>query len=77
MNELREYTHIKTGRRPSRNCINRWIIRTELYSMAQDVLKLGGFIVVSSYFGKYEKEVINELTRGMRFSGTQKPRILL
>lgn len=75
--ELREYTHIKIGRRPSYKSIKRWIIRTEIYSMARDVLKLGGSTVTSSYFGKYEQEVINELTRGMRFSGTKKPRILL
>ena len=77
VSELCEYTHIKIGRRPSRKSIRRWIIRTELYSMARDVLKLGGTTVTSSYFGQYENEVIKELTRGMRFSGTQKPRILL
>jgi len=75
--ELQEYTHIKVGRRPSAKCIRRWIIRTEIYSMARDVFKVGGSVVVSSYFGKYEQEVINEITRGMRFSGTKKPRIVL
>lgn len=75
--ELVEYAHIKIGRRPSNKSIKRWIIRTEIYSMARDVMKLGGTTVVSSYFGKFEEEVINELTRGLKFGGTLNTRILL
>lgn len=75
--ELIEYTHIRTGRKPSYNSIDRWITRTEIYSRSIDAVKMGVTTVVSSFFGKYEQDVINEITRNMMFSGKQSSRSML
>jgi hypothetical protein len=64
--ELCEYVYIKTGRKPSYNSISRWIIRTEIFSRALEARKMGANTVVSTFFGIYEEDVINEISRNMK-----------
>lgn len=66
--ELCEYFHFKTGRKPKAKSIKRWIIRTEIYCLANHVARMGVRVVQSEYFGSFEKDVIYELTKGTRFS---------
>lgn len=66
--ELCEYVHLKTGRKPSYNSINRWIVRTEIYSLAKEVTKQGVNTVRSEYFDIYEENVLKELVRNSNFS---------
>jgi len=69
--EVCEYVYIKTGRKPSYNSINRWIVRTEIYSISKEAFKMGAQIVKSDFFGIYEQNVINELVRNMKASVTK------
>lgn len=68
-NELVDYTHFKCGKPIGKKSLLRWIRRTEVYSRARDVMKLGGTTVTSSYFGDLEEFVIKELLQNMRFNG--------
>lgn len=74
--ELMEYVHIRTGNRPSRKSVNRWIFRAEIYMMAKFALENGATTVVSSFFNEYEKEVIQEITKHMRSGGKKSSRSL-
>lgn len=71
--ELVEYLHIKTGRQTNTKTIKRWIVRTEIYGATKLARDKGATTVVSSYFNDLETEVLRELTKGLRFSGTKKP----
>lgn len=75
--ELCEYIQIKTGRKPSYNSINRWIVRTEIYSISREAYKMGAKTVVSSFFGVYEENVKQELLKNMKFSATRTSRSIV
>lgn len=75
--ELHEYAHFKCGKPIGKKALKRWIFRTEVYSRARDVTKYGGTTVTSSYFGNLEGFVLKELTRNMKFSGTQSSKTLI
>lgn len=64
--ELQEYAHIKVGWRPRYIVIWRWIVRTEIYSLSREAVKKGATTVVSSFFGEFEQDVINEVTKHMK-----------
>lgn len=69
--ELCEYLHLKTGRKPKARSVKRWILKTEIYCLANHLVRMGVRVVSSDYFGEFEPFVIEELTRGIRFSGAQ------
>ena len=69
--ELCDYVHWKTGRKPSYNSISRWIVRTEIYSISREVVKMGACTVNSKFFGIYEQNVIDELVKNMKNSVTK------
>lgn len=75
--ELCEYIHFKTHRQPSYNSISRWIIRTEIYSIARDAVKMGATTADSSFFGIYEDNVLNELLKNMKYSDTKSSRSIV
>ncbi len=75
--ELHEYTEFKCGKQIPKRTIKRWIQRTEVYSRARDVMKLGGTTVVSSFFGELEEFVIKELLQNMRFNGKKSSRSII
>ncbi len=76
-NELCEYLQIKTGKQTNERRINRWIARTEIYSIAFPYLKKGGKYVNTEIFRDYEKLVLNEFTKHIRFNGTTDSRIII
>ncbi len=76
-NELCEFIHFKTLRKPKSSSIRRWIIRTEIYCLANHAVRMGVRVVQSEYFGKFEREVIDELTKNMKFSGKLDSRSLV
>lgn len=75
--ELHEYAEFKCGKPISSKSLRRWILRTEVYSRAVDVIKHGGTTVTSSFFGNLEGFVLKELLKQMRFSGTQSSRSVI
>lgn len=75
--ELYEYAHFKLGRPIGKKALRRWILRTEIYSKAHDVVKVGGTTVVSSYFGSLEPVVLKELLRQMRYGVSKSSKSLV
>jgi len=75
--DLCEYIHLKTGRRPSYDSIRRWVIRTEIYSIAREAFKVGATTVTSSFFGVYEEYVVDELLRNMKSSANKGSRSIV
>lgn len=71
------YFQFKTGRKLNPASLQRWIIRSEIYAKAQHVMHMGVRSVDSSYFGKYEPEVLEELTKNMKFSDKRDSRSLV
>lgn len=77
MDGLCGYFQYKTGRKPNRESIKRWIVRTEIFSKANHVRLMGTRVVDSVYFGRHETELIKELTRNMLFSGKKDSRSIV
>lgn len=75
--ELCEFFQFKVGKRPKAKSIKRWITRTEIYCLANHVGRMGVRVVQSEYFGKFEQDVIQELTKHMRFGGKQESRSIV
>ena len=71
VNDLRDYIHTKTGRKPTYLSVHLWVTRTEVYSKAKEAFKMGGSVVVSSFFGEYEDFVIKQITKHIK-SGNSK-----
>lgn len=75
--ELAEYFEFKTKSSCDTKKIHRWILRTEVYSIANPILKKGAIHVNTIVFGKFEQFVIDELTKQMRFSGKGESKIII
>ncbi len=75
--ELAAYYHFTVGSRIRTETVRRWIIRTEIYCMSTVVSSKGVRVVKSEYFKEFEPEVVKEITRNMRFSGTKESRVLV
>jgi hypothetical protein len=71
------YFQYKTGRKPNAESIRRWIVRTEIYCLANHVMRMGVETVMSEYFGRFEQDLIKELTRNMRYSGKRNSRSIV
>lgn len=75
--ELHEYAHFKCGRPIGKKALKRWILRTEVFSRAYDVTKVGGTTVTSSYFGNLEGFVLKELLKQMRYGVSKSSKTLI
>jgi len=75
--DLCEYIHIKTNRKPSKDSVRRWIARTEVYSRAREAFKLGASNVTSEFFGDYEDYVLSELLKGLKSSARHIPKSIV
>ena len=71
------YFQYKTGRKPNRDSIRKWLVRTEIFSRANHVMLMGTRVVDSSYFGKFETELIKELSRNILFRQAKDSRIIV
>lgn len=76
-NELCELYKIKTGQDTTPQSINRWIWKTEVYSMTQPVMKEGVRMVQSEFFKDHEQKVIKELLKNLKSSVRKDPKIML
>lgn len=72
--ELRDYFHLRVGRKPNKNAIRKWILRTEIYTKTRPLIGMGVRAVQSEFFGPLERHVIWEVTKNMRFSGDKSTR---
>jgi len=70
------FTH-KTGRKANARSMRRWIIRTEIYCRAQHIINMGVRVVDSSYFDKFEQDLLDELTKSIKYSGKQASRTIV
>lgn len=77
MDGLCGYFQYKTNRRPNARSLKRWIVRTQIYCRAQEIILMGVRVVDSSFFGKFEQDVIDELTKSMRFSNKSNSRTIV
>jgi hypothetical protein len=75
--DLASYYHFTVGSRISTKAINRWIVRTEIYCMSTLVTQKGVRVVKSEYFKHLEPDVVKEVTRNLKYSGTKNCRTLL
>lgn len=75
--ELASYYHFTVGSRISTKAVHRWITRTEIYCISNPVMQKGIRVVKSEFFNKFEPDVVMEITRNMRYSGTKNSRILV
>lgn len=67
----------KTGRKANTRSMKRWIVRTEIYCRAQHIIKMGVRVVDSSYFADFEDDLLEELTRSIRFNGKKDSRTIV
>jgi len=66
--EVCDLYHIKTGSKISRQSMDRWIWRSDVYHKAKEVFDNGACIVVSSFFEELEWSIIKELTKNLKSS---------
>lgn len=77
MDGLCGYFQYKTGRKPDKDVIKLWLMKTEIYGKAQHALRMGVRVVDSQFFGEYEEFVIKETTRHLRNGEAQNNRTLV
>jgi hypothetical protein len=77
INDLRDYIHTKTGRKPKYLSIHLWVTRTEVYSKAKEAFKMEASVVVSSFFGKYEDFVIKQITKHIKSGNSRSSRSIV
>lgn len=75
--ELIDYLFIKHARKMSPNSIDRWIVRSEVFQMAKPKLDMGVQYINSNIFEDYEQFVLDELTKNLRFSGTDESKVII
>ena len=71
------YLQYKTGKKPKRRSIQRWLLKTEIYCRANHIMRMGQRVVDSQYFGSVEQSLLEELTRSMRFESTRESRTIV
>jgi len=60
------YLLYKTNKRITPDRIRSWMIKSEVYDRAQNVMKHGVRVVKTEYFGVYEDFVIKELAQNLK-----------
>lgn len=74
---LAGYIVYKTGHRIKTKKLRRWLIKTEIYCRANHIMLMGVRVVHSEYFGIYEKVVLEEVLRNMKYRGTLNSRTIV
>ncbi len=70
--DLRDFLFIKYARNLNTTSMSRWIIRGEIYSIANPLIKKGVKHVNTEIFGEYEEFLMNELVKPLRNGATRK-----
>lgn len=77
LKDLCDMYELKSGRKTTGQAMKRWINRTEVYCRAQDAIRKGAEVAMSSYFGEFEEFLLKEIARQMRFSVKGENKILI
>lgn len=75
--DLRDYVFIKHARNLGFNSMDRWIIRSEIYSIAKPLLRKGVQHVSSDIFGDLESYVMKELTKTLKSGSSGSSRSII
>lgn len=75
--ELVEYFNIKSHKSVRPRQIKRWLFLTEVFILTKPAREKGALVISTDMFGKLERKVIDELTRGMRECGSKKSNIIV
>lgn len=75
--DIKDFVFIKRMRSLSYTTIDRWIFRTEIYSIVNPHLKKGVKHVNSDIFKEYEQEVINELVKKLKTGESNNSNIII
>lgn len=75
--DLRDYMFIKFARNLSYNTMQRWILRSEVFTISHPLVLKGVQHVNTSVFKDYEQYVMDEITRTFKYGGGQDSRILI
>lgn len=78
MKEVCDYYELKSGRKTTTQSMQRWLWRTEIYCRANHLMRTkGAYLVLSSYFGEHEMDVVKELTKNLKGSVKQESSALI
>lgn len=66
----------KSGIRVNEKTLNRWIVRSEIYTIARPHIEQGQRAVQSAIFHRFEDDLVSEITKNLRFSVKKKINIL-
>ncbi len=75
--DMRDYLFIKHARNLSYNSIDRWIIRTEIFSIANPLIKKGVQHVKSEIFKEWEQDVMNEILKTLKSGDSTSSKIII
>lgn len=67
--DLRDYFFIKHARKINHKGMKRWILRSEVYTVTNPLIKKGVQHVNTEIFNQYEQFVMDELTKQLRYGG--------
>lgn len=72
--EMAGLYQVLTGKKINKRAVKRWLTRTHIYTLTIPVLKQGTEAVTLEFFGKYQRDVLNEV---IKFSGMTKNKKLV
>ncbi len=75
--DMRDYLFIKLARNLSYNSMDRWIMRSEIYSRSQPAIQKGARMVNTEIFGDHEQYVIDELSKQLRYGVSKNSRSII
>lgn len=75
--DLCEYLEFKTGHKMLEKIMHRWMVRGEIYQRARPFIKQGVETVTTEFFEDYEQELIDELTRNLKYGTSETSRTIV
>lgn len=75
--DIKDYLFIKYARGVSYTTIGRWIVRTEIFSIANPLIKKGVRHVNSEIFRAFEQQLMNELIKELKTGESVKSRTII
>ena len=75
--DLRAFIFISFGRRLTASAILRWVLRSEIYSIANPLRKMGVTHVNTIIFNSYEDYVLNELVKPLKNGAKRNPKSII
>ncbi len=75
--DLKDYIFIKHARNLSYTTIDRWVMRAEIFSISEPLIKMGVQHVQSEIFKEWEQPLMDYLFKTMKSGSTTKSRIVI